>query len=82
VFEDYDPENLLMKQANEEVLSLQFEKSRLSESLARINQQEIVVKKLVNPTPLCFPIMVDRFRERFTSEKLSDQIAKMQIDFD
>jgi len=82
VFEDYDTDNLLMKQANEEVLSLQFEKSRLSESLARINHQEIVVKKLVKPTPLCFPIMVDRFRERFTSEKLSDQIAKMQIDFD
>jgi len=82
VFEDYDPENLLMKQANEEVLSLQFEKSRLNESLERINQQKIVIKKLLKPSPLCFPIMVDRFRERYTSEKLSDQIEKMQIEFD
>lgn len=82
VFEDYDPENLLMKQANEEVLSLQFEKSRLNESLERINQQEIIIKKLLKPSPLCFPIMVDRFRERYTSEKLSDQIEKMQIEFD
>jgi len=82
VFEDYDPDNLLMKQANEEVVTLQFEKSRLTESLTRINQQEITVKKLLTPSPLCFPIMVDRFREKFTSEKLSDRIEKMQIAFD
>lgn len=81
VFKDYDPENLLMQQAQEEVLSLQFEKSRLTESLERINEQEIVVKKLLKPTPLCFPIMVDRLREKYTNEKLSDRIEKMQIDF-
>lgn len=82
VFEDYDPNNLLLKQANEEVLSLQFEKSRLTESLKRINQQEIVVKKLLKPTPFCFPIMVDRLREKFTSERLTDRIEKMQVEFD
>lgn len=82
VFQDYDPENLLLKQANEEVLSLQFEKSRLTASLDRINEQEIIVKKLLKPSPLSFPIMVDRLREKFTSERLSDQIEKMQVEFD
>ena len=82
VFEDYDPENLLLKQANEEVLSLQFEKSRLTEALKRINTLEIVVKKLLKPTPFCFPIMVDRLREKFTSERLTDRIEKMQVAFD
>lgn len=81
VFEDYDPENLLLRQANEEVLTMQFEKSRLTESLAQINQQEIVVRKLLKPSPFCFPILVDRFREKFTTEKLSDRIEKMQLDF-
>ncbi len=81
VFQEYDPENLLMKQANEEVLSLQFEKTRLLTSLERINQQEIVVKKLLKPSPLCFPIMVDRLREKYTNEKLSQRIDKMQVDF-
>lgn len=81
VFEDYDPDNLLLKQANEEVLSLQFEKSRLTESLKRINQQKIVLRKLRKPTPFCFPIMVDRLRERFTTEMLSERIEKMQLDF-
>ncbi|NVJ47445.1 MAG: DNA ligase-associated DEXH box helicase, partial [Cytophagia bacterium] len=81
VFEDYDPDNLLLKQANEEVLSLQFETSRLTESLKRINNQKIVLKKLSKPTPFCFPIMVDRLRERFTTEMLSERIEKMQLDF-
>lgn len=81
VFEDYDPDNLLLKQANEEVLSLQFERSRLTESLRRINTQEIVVKKLRRPTPFCFPIMVDRLRDRFTTEMLSERIEKMQLEF-
>ena len=82
VFQDYDPDNLLLKQANEEVLSLQFEKSRLTESLKRINQQEIIVRKLLKPTPFCFPIMVDRLREKYTSERLTDRIEKMQVEFD
>lgn len=82
VFKDYDPDNLLLKQANEEVLTLQFEKSRLTEALARINRQEIVVKKPLKPTPFCFPIMVDRLRERFSTEKLTDRIEKMQVEFD
>ena len=82
VFQDYDPENLLLKQANEEVLSLQFEKKRLLSSLGRINQQEIIVKKLTKPSPLCFPIMVDRLREKFTNEKLAQRIDKMQVEFE
>lgn len=82
VFKDYDPENLLLKQANEEVLTLQFEKTRLIAALNRINQQEIVLKKPLKATPFSFPIMVDRLRDRFTTEKLSDRIERMQAQFD
>ncbi|MFT6053711.1 MAG: ATP-dependent Lhr-like helicase [Roseivirga sp.] len=81
VFKDYDPENLLLKQANEEVLTLQFEKDRLNKALDRINKQEIMVKRIVKPTPLSFPIMVDRLRDRFTTEKLSDRVARMQVQY-
>ena len=78
VFEDYDPDNLLLKQANNEVLSLNFEQERLTKALERINTQEIVVKKLTQPTPFCFPIMVDRLREKFTTVTTA-RIAKMQL---
>jgi len=82
VFEDYDPDNLLLKQANNEVLSLNFEKERLTKALERINTQKIVVRRLLQPTPFCFPIMVDRLREKFSTELLSERIAKMQLAFD
>lgn len=81
VFEDYDPGNLLLRQAKNEVLSLNFEKERLLDAIKRINEQKIVIKRLIQPSPFCFPIMVDRLREKFTSEMLSERIAKMQLDF-
>ncbi len=81
VFEDYEPDNLLLRQAHQEVLNVQNEENRVMEAMIRINEQKIVVKKLRRPTPFCFPIMVDRLRERFTSEKLSERIARMQVEF-
>ena len=80
VFEEYDQENLLIKQSMEEVLTLQVEHSRLLEAIRRINQQEIVLKETIKPTPFAFPILVDMFRrQNLTSEQLSDRIAKMQL---
>ena len=81
VFEDYEPDNLLLQQAHREVLNVQNEENRVIEAMNRINEQKIIVKKLRKPTPFCFPIMVDRLRERFTTEKLSERIARMQLDF-
>jgi len=81
VFEEYDPHNLLLEQAKREVLSLNFEEERLTKAIERINEQKFVVKRLVQPTPFCFPIMVDRLREKFTTETLSARIEKMQLAF-
>ena len=50
--------------------------------MARIQKQKIVVKRLAQPTPFCFPIMVDGLREKFTTEMLSERIAKMQLVFE
>lgn len=79
VFEDVDPNNLLLKQSLEEVLEYQLEYPRLHDTLERIQNQEIVLKAIEKPTPFSFPIMVDRLRERLSSEKLEDRIKKMQI---
>lgn len=81
VFQDYDQDNLLMKQAMDEVITLQLDKERMLEAMERINRQKIILKETPNPTPFAFPIMVDGIREKFTSEELVDRIAKMQIQF-
>ncbi|MEZ4800542.1 MAG: ligase-associated DNA damage response DEXH box helicase [Flavobacteriales bacterium] len=82
VFQDYDKDNLLLQQAYDEVLYYQLEINRLKEALKRINEQNIVLKKPDKPTPFAFPIMVDRLREKMTSETLEDRIAKMTVDYD
>ncbi len=82
VFQDYDPENLLLNQAYQEVMEFQLEENRMRKAFDRINHQRIIVTYPVKPTPFAFPIMVDRLRERFTSEKLEDRIKKMTLAFE
>ena len=79
VFEEHEPQNLLLRQAIAETYEQQMEEARLRLTLARIRQQERVLKTVSRPTPLAFPIIVDRLRERLSSEKLEDRIKKMQL---
>ncbi|RZS97415.1 ligase-associated DNA damage response DEXH box helicase [Cecembia calidifontis] len=78
VFEDYDPDNLLLKQAHREVLDMQMEKDKVLEAIRKINKQNIVLKKPGQFTPFSFPIMVDRLRAQLSSESLEDRIEKMK----
>lgn len=79
VFLEYEPDNLLIKQAMMEVLNIQLEQSRLMEAMNRINDQVITIRQPPKTTPFAFPIMVDRLRAKLSSEKLEDRIIKMQI---
>lgn len=79
VFSRYEPDNLLLKQAYEEMLYFQLEEARLRQALDRINSQEIIVTYPKRPTPFAFPILVDSMREKLTSEKLSARVLKMQL---
>jgi len=81
VFRDYEPDNLLYLQTFEEVMTFQLEEARMKAALNRIRDQKFVFKYPDKPTPLAFPIMVDRLREKMTSEKLEDRIAKMTVSF-
>ena len=79
VFEDYDPDNLLLNQAHREVMDMQMEKDNVLEAVRRINSHEIILKTPGQFTPFSFPIMVDRwFRATLSSESLEDRIAKMK----
>jgi ATP-dependent Lhr-like helicase len=82
VFSKYDPDNLLLVQANREVLEKQLENSRLARALQRAVDGRITVVDVPRPTPLAFPLMVDRLREQLSSESLADRVRKMQAQFD
>jgi len=81
VFRDYDPDNLLLRQAYEEVHEFQLEEARMRAALERIANQETVFNHIDKPTPLAFPILVDRLRETMGNESLAERIKRMQLDF-
>jgi ATP-dependent Lhr-like helicase len=77
VLQQYEPDHLLLKQAHEEVLDFSSENSRLVETLLRIQNQKIVLKRPPRPTPLSFPILVDRLRGKLSSESLDDKVERL-----
>jgi ATP-dependent helicase Lhr and Lhr-like helicase len=78
VFNEYDPHNLLLRQAFQEVFYQQMEEVRLRNMLERIQESRIVITYPDRLTPFCFPIKVDSMRENLSSEKLEDRIKRMQ----
>lgn len=81
VFRDYDPDNLLYMQTYDEVMTFQLEEARMKKALNRIRGQKLSLVFPEKPSPLAFPIIVDRLREKMSSEKLSDRIKKMTVSF-
>ncbi len=78
VFSEYEPDNLLVRQAYNEALAFQLEEFRLRAALQRIEKQSIILKTIERPTPFAFPIMVDSLgREKLTTETMEERIAKM-----
>jgi ATP-dependent helicase Lhr and Lhr-like helicase len=78
VFCEYDPGNLLLEQSRREVLDQQLEASRMHAAMERINESQIMLEEPPRVTPLAFPLLVDKLRERVSSETLADRIARMQ----
>jgi ATP-dependent Lhr-like helicase len=77
VFKKHDAGNLLLTQAESEVLEQELELRRLALTLERLRGRELVFKDVLRPTPFAFPLMVERFRETVSTERLPDRIAKM-----
>jgi ATP-dependent Lhr-like helicase len=77
VFAQYDPDNLLLAQAVREVLERHLEAPRLAAALARLRGSRAILKQLARPTPFAFPLMVEMFRDKLTTEALEARVARM-----
>jgi ATP-dependent Lhr-like helicase len=80
VFRKYDSGNLLLTQAQAEVLSQELDIARLAATLRRMSQQRIEFVELKSPSPFCLPLMVERLREKLTTEKLADRLNRILRD--
>lgn len=77
VFGDYEKDNLLLRQAFDEVLDFQLDFQRMQKAFQRISSQTIVTSKPDKPSPFSFPILVDTLRERFSNEDAQTRIDRI-----
>lgn len=79
VFSEYDPKNVLLRQAYQEVFDQQMEEVRLRNAFSRIQQSTFILTFPKRFTPLSFPIVADGLsRNNLSTEKLEDRIRRMQ----
>jgi ATP-dependent Lhr-like helicase len=77
VFRKHDSANLLLTQAEREVLEQELELTRLRETLEELHARRVAWHPVKRATPFGFPLMVARFREKVSTEKLSERVARM-----
>ena len=70
MFRRYDPADL-------EVLQQELDLPQLRATLQRLRAQTLVLHALSRPSPLAFPLLVERLRDKLSNESLADRIARM-----
>jgi ATP-dependent Lhr-like helicase len=78
VYEQYEADNLLLRQAFDEVFQYQLDEARLMKVFDRIAQAKIIVKRSNRFTPLSFPLKIDSMRESLSSEDLATRIERIK----
>jgi len=79
VFKEYDPENLLLHQAQREVLEQQLEESRLRAAMQRLSESRILAVEVERASPLGLPLLVEAWRGKVSSETIAERVARMQV---
>jgi len=80
VFRQHDPANRLLGQADAEVLAQELDLAQLGACLARLRSWRVDSVVLRAPSPLALALMVERFREQLSTEKLADRLARIVAD--
>ncbi|MEC7724883.1 MAG: DNA ligase-associated DEXH box helicase, partial [Planctomycetota bacterium] len=68
VFEQHEPDHMLLTQARREVLDRHFDRGRLASVLRRIAADGLEVVETSQPSPLAFPLLLDRVEARLSTE--------------
>ena len=70
VLREFDPENLLLRQSEREVLDRQFEGGRLARCLEKLARGPLLVRETPRPTPLALPLIADRLGTTLSTESV------------
>ena len=77
VFQRFEPDHLLLAQAQAETLSQELDFERLARTLKRMRSGERRIVRPTRLTPLAFPLMVERLRERVSTESLNARLERL-----
>lgn len=77
VFQRYEPDNLLLRQAEREALDQFFEASRLQRTLQRLASADVLLKQVIHPTPFGFPLLTERVSSHLSNESIAERVAKL-----
>ncbi len=77
VFRKHEAANLLLSQAQREVLEQELELTRLRATLRELCGCTIALQPLERASPFAFGLMVERFRDQLRTGKLSDRVARL-----
>ncbi len=80
VFRKYDGGNLLLSQAEHEVLAQELEIGRLDAALGTLRARPLERVVLEVPSPFSLPLMVERLREQLSTEKLGERLDRLLRD--
>lgn len=79
VFSDYEPNNLLLREAYDEVFDFQLEEGRMQQAFNRIATHKIIFSKTNKLTPFSFPIFAESFREKYSNEDWQSRLEKVKM---
>ncbi len=82
VLAEFDPEHLLLHQARREVLDRHFEHSRLARTVERIARCRHRLVVLRMPSPLSFPLLIERLAAKVSSETILERLKRMRAEWE
>ena len=77
VFSKYDPDNLLLDQAQREIMEQQLELTRLTDTLESLRDRTLVQVHTKRLTPMAFPLWADMLSSHLTTENFASRLEKM-----
>jgi ATP-dependent Lhr-like helicase len=78
VFQKYEPEQPLYNQSFDEVRFFQFQESRLVSVLRKLQEMPFELYKTPRPSPLAFPLIIERIGSLVSSETLQERLMRMK----
>jgi ATP-dependent Lhr-like helicase len=76
VLRRYDPGHILLRQADQEMLSAHFDFEQLQEALERCEKRLLNIQFPRSLTPLSFPLWAERWRGEMSSERWQDRVRR------